>query len=287
MRTSMDCMPCLVRHALDAARHASNDSELHERVVRELLHAAGEMDLSHPPVKMGQFIQRLVCRLTGKEDPYEKAKSRFNAFAMRLYPLLKGRIESAANPMDAAVRVAIAGNFIDFSVGNHVDEASTREVIDRALVDRLEGDLTAFAAAVEAVRHVLYLADNAGEIVFDRLLIEQLGPEKVTLVVRGGPAINDATWTDAQEAGLTELVEVIDNGSDVPGTILAECSEAFRRRFDQADLVLAKGQGNFETLHDVDNDTFFLLKAKCVVVARHLGCERNTSVVWRSAYRSR
>lgn len=279
MRTSLECIPCLVRHALDAARRASDDPRLHEQVIRDLLKAASEMDLSQPPVKMGQYIHRLVCRLSGLEDPYRQAKDQFNAFALRLYPSLKARVESSFDPMEAAVRLAIAGNFIDFSVGNLVDETSTLRVIDRALADPLHGDPAAFSDAVSAAKDILYLADNAGEIVFDRLLIEQLPRERVALGVRGGPVINDATYADAEAAGLTDLVDVIDNGSDVPGTILAECSEAFRGRFERADLIISKGQGNFETLDDVDNGIFFLLKAKCSVVARHLGCERNSMVV--------
>ena len=111
------------------------------------------------------------------------------------------------------------------------------------------------------------------EIVFDRLLIEQLPREKVTLVVRGAPVSNDATMIDAEDTGLTKLLEVIDNGSDAPGTILDDCSHAFRERFDSADLIIAKGQGNYESLSEVEKDIYFLLKAKCPVIARDLGCE--------------
>ena len=117
------------------------------------------------------------------------------------------------------------------------------------------------------------LTDNAGEIVFDRLLIEQLPAENITVVVRGKPVINDAMMEDASIAGLPQIVEVINNGSDAPGTILESCSEKFRHRFEKADLIIAKGQGNYETLSDVDKNIFFLLKVKCPVIAEHLGCE--------------
>ncbi len=125
----------------------------------------------------------------------------------------------------------------------------------------------------------MYLADNAGEIAFDRLLIEQLPANRVALVVRGGPIINDATLVDARAVGLHEIVEVIDNGSDAPGTILEDCSAAFRERFEQADLVIAKGQGNFETLSDVRRPIRFLLKAKCPVIARHAGVPMGTHLL--------
>jgi uncharacterized protein with ATP-grasp and redox domains len=111
-----------------------------------------------------------------------------------------------------------------------------------------------------------------------------LPEEKVTVAVRGRPVINDATRADAEAAGLTERVEVIDNGTDIPGTILPECSDFFRSRFESADLVISKGQGNYETLSDVEKDIFFLLKAKCPVVAMDLGAELDSVVLRRSKH---
>ncbi|OHB65800.1 MAG: hypothetical protein A2Y76_06255 [Planctomycetes bacterium RBG_13_60_9] len=148
------------------------------------------------------------------------------------------------------------------------------ETIDKALsADWDPGCLEEFAQAVNDARSILYLGDNAGEIVFDRLLIEELPHEKVTFVVKGSPVLNDATREDARTVGLTDLVEVIDNGSDAPGTILESCSAEFRRRFEHSDLIIAKGQGNYECLSNVDKDMFFILMAKCPVIATHLGCD--------------
>ncbi|MBN2451771.1 MAG: DUF89 family protein, partial [Lentisphaeria bacterium] len=124
-----------------------------------------------------------------------------------------------------------------------------------------------------------YLADNAGEIVLDRLLVDELPAGRVTVAVRGGPILNDATLDDARQAGLCDRVEVIDNGSDAPGTILADCSPKFRRRFAAADLILAKGQGNFETLSEVAAPLCFLLKVKCPVIAGHTGLPLGTQVL--------
>jgi len=148
---------------------------------------------------------------------------------------------------------------------------------------RLDANLAEFSRAIAAAERILYLADNAGEIVFDRLLIERLPTEKVTVAVRGLPVINDATLIDAEYAGITELVEVIDNGSDAPGTILEDCSEAFLERFHAADLIISKGQGNYETLSQVHKDIYFLLKVKCPVVARDVGCQMNSLVLQRLA----
>jgi uncharacterized protein with ATP-grasp and redox domains len=132
----------------------------------------------------------------------------------------------------------------------------------------LRGDIEAFRKRAASAADILYLADNAGEIVLDRLLIESLGPERVTVAVRGHPVINDATLEDARTAGLTDLVTVLANGSATPGTVLDGCSDEFRQRFERADLVISKGQGNYETLNEVARDIFFLFKVKCPVVAK-------------------
>jgi uncharacterized protein with ATP-grasp and redox domains len=148
-----------------------------------------------------------------------------------------------------------------------------------ALSAKLEGDIQSLFQAVEASRSILYLGDNCGEIVFDRLFIEQLIPERVTYVVRAAPIINDVTLEDARYTAMTDRVRVIDNGSDAPGTLLTECSQEFQEAFASTDLIIAKGQGNYETLHASDRPIFFMLKVKCPVVARHIGHEIGSYVI--------
>ena len=282
MRTFFDCIPCFIRQALDSARLATPDEAVHERVLREALCAAAEMDLRQGPPAMGQRIHRVIRELTGRRDPYREIKEWSNRMALALCPTLQTWIEDSDNPMEVAVRLAIAGNVIDLGVNSRLSEEQVRESIMHALSSPLEGDVDAFCSAVLRVDRILYLADNAGEIVFDRLLIERLPPGKVTVAVRGFPVINDATLADAEAAGIHQVAEVIDNGSDAPGTILDDCSESFRDRFDKADLVIAKGQGNYETLGEVDKDIYFLLKAKCPVIARDIGCLEGAMVLKRS-----
>lgn len=272
MHTSLDCIPCFVRQALEAARFSTDDEAVHERVLRDVLRASSEFPLDSSPVAMGQAIHRLIRRLTGDGDPYRRLKDRFNRVVLGLYPELKARVERADDPLEAAVRLAIAGNTIDAGIHCHLDEAGVHAAIEHGFAEPLLGDVAELRDAVDAASRVLYLADNAGEIVCDRLLIERLGPARITVAVKGHPVLNDATRADAEAVGLTALVEVIDNGSDAPGTILDDCSEAFRRRFAEADLVLAKGQGNYEGLSSADADIFFILKAKCPVIACDLGC---------------
>ena len=284
MKTFFDCIPCFVRQALDSVRLVTDDEVVHERLLREVLRAASEMDLRQSPPAMGQHIHQLIRRLTRQRDPYGEIKQRHNRLALELYPKLRALVRGSGSPLETALRLAIAGNVIDLGVNARLDESSVSEAIEGALSAPLNGDVGAFAEAVSSARRILYLADNAGEIAFDRLLIEQMPVEKVTLAVRGAPVINDATIVDAQVAGIPGLVEVIDNGSDAPGTILEDCSPEFRRRFDRADLIVAKGQGNYETLGDVPKDIFFVLKAKCPVIARHLGCHVGSLVLQRSPH---
>ena len=273
MQTYFECIPCLVRQILDAARLVSDDEAAIEETMRRTLRILSESDLRQPPPALGVEIYRLVKERSAG-DPLRELKARSNRFALSLLPGMRRRVEASSRPFETAVRLAIAGNIIDFGHNSNFTEADIHASIEHALdapLDRAAVDT--FRRSLDAADRVLYLADNAGEIVFDRLLIERVPADKVTLAVKGGPIINDALREDAEEAGLTGLVEVVDNGADAAGTILELCSESFRRRFEEADLIVSKGQGNYETLSDLPKNIWFLLKAKCPVVARNLGLE--------------
>jgi uncharacterized protein with ATP-grasp and redox domains len=229
---------------------------------------------------MGQFIHHQVRDLTGATDPYHQAKVEFNEKALGWYPDMKKKVVAADDPLEAAARLAIAGNIIDFGARPGLEEEHVLEVVAAALERPLFGaGIAAFRKAVNKAGSILYLGDNAGEIVFDRLLIEELEADRVTFVVKQQPILNDATMEDAEVAGLTGLVRVMDNGSDAPGTILSQCSEEFLDRFRTSDLIISKGQGNYETLSDTRDDIFFLLMAKCAVIAGDVGCEQGSMVL--------
>ncbi len=272
MRTYLECVPCFVRQAIDSARRATDSPAVHERVLREVLAAAAEMPFDRPPPVMGHLIHRHIRELTGLRDPYRAAKQEANDFALGLYPGLKRRIECAEDPFVLAVKLAIAGNIIDLGVKSHLEDGEVQAAINEALEARTNlSGIEELRTAVASARTILYLADNAGEIVFDRLLIERMTPGKVTLAVKGMPIINDATREDAETAGLAGLVQVIDNGADIPGTVLEACSDSFRQRFESSDLIIAEGQGNYETLNECGRGgLFFLLKVKCPVIVLDL-----------------
>jgi uncharacterized protein with ATP-grasp and redox domains len=287
MRTQLDCIPCFLRQGLEASRFVTADLALQETIMRELLLLTAGTDLALPPVAIGAAVHRRVRELTGSPDPYRAVKSEHNKLVADVLPDLSGLLRLVPDPLVMAARLTIAANVIDLGVPGALTSDRVLASLHGALNEPFHGDAEAFATSLAGARNVLFLADNAGELVVDRLLIQEIGPDRVTLAVRGGPVINDATLADAVEAGLTDLVTVIDNGSDTPGTVLTDCSEDFRLRFEAADLVIAKGQGNYESLCGTSANAFFLFKVKCPVVARQTGLAVGTHALLPSHHRSR
>jgi uncharacterized protein with ATP-grasp and redox domains len=261
----------MLRQAREAITYSGVAAEAGFEALRRVLRLMSELDWTLPPQVLGQRVHRLIRQLTGNSDPYAAIKEKMNQQAAKLYPMWHAIFRQAHSPLDAAVRMAIIGNLLDVGAKTQLDDASVRTAFEGALSAPLRGSIDEFAAAIRGARHILYLADNAGEIVFDRDVLAQLPPAKFVVAVRGGPVLNDATVTDAEQAGLPEYCEIISNGSDAPGTVLDDCSPVFRERFAAADLIIAKGQGNYESLAGVDKEVFFLLKIKCDVLSRHLG----------------
>jgi len=280
VRSHLDCIPCLLRQALQAVRYAGADEPVQETVTRRALALLREADYSLSPPALARQLHRLVREVTSADDPYAAIKEEYNAFALSLLPELEARIEASEDPLEAAVRVAIAGNAIDFGANSSVTHAYVRETIDRILAAELDpGPMMALREAVERAERIAYFGDNAGEIVFDRVLIEHLPEGRVTYVVRGFPVINDATVADAEAVGIDRVARVIDSGSDAPGTPPEDCRSEVRELLETADVVVAKGQGNYETLCDVERDIFFLLQVKCPVLARRVGCAVGSAVL--------
>lgn len=264
---------------MEGARHATDDEAIQEEVLRRTTGLLSSADFSRPtPLYIGA-VHRFVRELTGIPDPYRSAKDQFNASIMKIYPLLKKLIEQSDDPVDTALRLASGGNAIDMIMDADLQEVNVADAVQQFLSDPVPGPfLDEFKTSVQKAEDILYLGDNAGEIVLDRLLIELLSSEKITYVVKGGPVINDVTLHDAHSCGMTEIVEVIDNGTDLPGTVLDQCSESFQDRFLSADLIISKGQGNYESVSDLNKEVFFIFKAKCSVIEEHLDCEPGAPV---------
>ena len=281
MRVHLDCFPCFLRQSIIALRFGTKDESLRETILKSTLDYIQNTDISKPPAYTTTFIHKKIRQMLGI-DPFKEIKSEYNQIALRLYPSLKTTIEKSLDPLWISTRLAIAGNVIDFGIFTSVDIEGT---IRKALNNQLAADdYNSFKNAISIADKILYLTDNAGEIVFDRLLIEtliQLGKE-VKAVVKGSPVINDSTMEDAEESGLTGVCDVIDNGSEAVGTILEWTSSAFQKVFNNAQLVISKGQGNFETLIGTEKKIFFLFQSKCDVVSKELGLSTGSMLLKKS-----
>ena len=286
MKAQPECLKCFLRQSGDAARRAGLGSNAIATLQAKVQQTLEAMDDTITPPLRASRIHDLVRRATGVADPYHMAKHEATEHALSLYPYLMKRITAAADPFDMALRIAIAGNIIDLGVADEYDlEASIERVISTPLTLDHSARLRDALAQVD---EVLYLGDNAGETVMDRLLIEILG-KRVTYVVKGGPAVNDATREDACAAGLDQVANVIDNGAAILGTIFPLCTSEMKARFDAAPLIIAKGMANYESLYGSRHGLFFLLQTKCAVVSAHLGVPEKSLIVmeddpqWRGA----
>jgi damage-control phosphatase, subfamily I len=271
MKVDFECLACVEKQALVTLNYAGASAEAAERVMAEVREELRAADWEQTPADLSNIAYRAVERHLGR-DPYREAKRLQNAAALTYYPLLKSFVEEADDRLRAAVRIAATGNVMDLGIGLKPDlEKEIRELIDLPLsVD----DIPLLRERLKRPRRILYVGDNAGEIVFDRILIEELlCRHEVLFAVRGGPVINDVTLEDAEQVGLTGLVPVITTGTNRIGVPWDHISDEFRRHFLQADVVICKGQGNFETLHGKaqGTDVFFILRAKCDLVGRLLG----------------
>ncbi len=271
MKTKADCVSCMLRQAQEAIALAGIGTETGFAVLRRVLRLMSDLDWTLPPPVLGQRVHRLIRDLTQNPDPYAAVKARMNQRAGELHPYWERMFRGYFPPLEAAVRLAIVGNLLDSGARMESATLAMDAAFRDALSAPLRGSVDELASAVRGARSILYLADNAGEIVFDRDLLAKLPLGNIVVAVRGSPVLNDATLVDAEQAGLLEFCDVISNGSDAPGTLLADCSLEFRERFAAADLVIAKGQGNYECLAGTDKQVFFLLKIKCRVLSQNLG----------------
>jgi len=282
MKTHLDCIPCFFKQALDAAQLAGASQKAKKRIVCELAKILPEFPLCASPPEMGRVIYRLVRKVTGKKDPYRKVKEKSNRLALSFYPMLKKKIRHAHDQLLMALELAIAGNIIDYGVKNSLNvNKELKKILNEG--NRLAKNgkkvlfrYAAFKRALQKAKTVLFLGDNAGEVVFDKILIEEikrLDKNKIIIyAVKEEPIINDALLQDAYRAGINQVAEVITNGLDAPGTILRLCSDEFKRIFKKSDMIISKGQGNFESLSKERRPIFFLFMAKCAVVAKDVGC---------------
>lgn len=276
MNTCLDCLPCFMDQALRTGRIAGMDEPQLKRLLDEVGAMFRDIALDATPPETARGIYRKIAEMSGNPDPYRDIKRESTRQALGHLPTIKRYLKEAHDPLLMAVRLAIAGNVIDFGVYGEVDlEKEIEQIVGQ---DFAICDDAAFHRAADAADEVLYIGDNAGECVFDRLLIEQIG-KPTTYVVRGEPVINDVVVADAEAAGIDQVARIVSSGTDAPGTVMATCTAEFKEMFYKAPFIIAKGQGNYEALSLEKAPVFFLLKAKCHVIAQSIGVSKGDIVL--------
>jgi len=274
MKTMLECIPCFLSQSLEAARMASDDATIHQQVMREVMGFLQTIDFTQSPPLISKEVHSVIRKITDSSDPYQIVKKHATDIAKKQYTHLRETVIQSSNPLQTAVKLAIVGNVIDFGTTNRFD---LNEMIEHALHKPFDDQAFPLfqERAVEA-QSILYLADNTGEVFFDKLLLEQLAKsrKKITYVVKANPIINDVTKKDALEAGIPDFAAILegDKGSktSAPGMVLTNASNSFHSLLESSDMIISKGQGNYEALSDISREIFFLLMIKCPLVANDI-----------------
>ena len=276
MRTYLDCIPCVMQQALRAGRMATSDEEKLKLILDKTAELVKTISMETIPAETGAKMYQIVSEVTGVVDPYKEIKQQHIKETKAIYPELEQIVANSDDKLLTAIKIAIAGNIIDLGVNKAFDIVTDVKTILEQDFGVL--DYPAFKKQLDKSKNVLYIGDNVGESVFDKILIKEL-KRPVKYAVRAIPIINDVTWEDAVASGIDEVAQIVDSGCKSPGVILEQSSPDFLELFNTADIVISKGQGNFEGLSGCNRQIFFLLKAKCRIIAEHLGVEEGAIVL--------
>jgi damage-control phosphatase, subfamily I len=257
-----------MRQTIESAKFITSDSNIHEKLVREALGVLSGFSIGEKDFETHRNLYKLIKSYCPNRDPFIFFKKKFNDICLGLERYLDKMISSSKDPFDTALRISLAGNLIDSGIGTDL----SREKLIRTIKESLEQEIPkknikGLENNISSSEKILFIGDNAGEIVFDKIFIKHCIPShKVTYAVRGGPAMNDSTFEDAQYVGIDKLVKVITTGIDLPAASLALSSNEFIEEYKNSDLIISKGMGNFEALMDEKENIYFLLKIKCEVI---------------------
>lgn len=277
MKMNEQCLPCLINQAIKTANltNAENREELYKKIFAQM----GHLDFSKSTPEVVGENYRLIKQHISCADPYKDTKAYYNQFFLENIEIYDHRIHS----IEDAVKYAIVANIIDFNPVHGNVEEDVKHCFSN--IDNLElaiNDVERMLSDIQKARSILYLGDNCGEICFDKLLIKRikdLNPRcRIYFGVRGDTVVNDNTEEDAYFVGMDEYAAVISNGDYSMGTILSRTSPEFREIYRNADVVIAKGQANYETLCEEDKNIYFLLMAKCKVIAGYIGVKERSLV---------
>lgn len=274
-----DCIACSINGTLNLFKKGLLDPKHQEEILRRILEYYSKVDYNQLTISAGKQVKKIIQEVSGVSDPFKPLKDKFNKKAIEYCEKYELAIKNDSNPFDKAMRLAIAGNIIDFGPTHDFDVDKKIEEVFQARfpID----DSAELLEEIKNAKSILYLGDNTGEIVFDKLFLEIINHKNVTFAVRHSPVLNDATMEDALFIGIDKVVsKVITNGDNAPGTLLNCVSEEFLDYFNSVDLIISKGQGNFEGLSHITNkNIFFLLTVKCKLIADEIGVEYGDCIV--------
>ena len=268
MKTYQACIPCIMNLMESTLNKTDMDNLSRQMILDKFELDWTKTDMSLPPALTAGLIYQKLLQETDQDDLFKDHKKSSIQEALKLYPSLKTLVEQARDSLDIAIRISALGNILD--AGNP-NSYNIDEEIARLFDDRIWGEsLEIFRKKLSDADSLLILADNAGEAVFDKVLIEALNVP-VIYAVKSAPAFDDALLIDARQAGFDKVAKLIESGTPYLGTYIPSCTPEFQDLFQNSPLVLAKGQANFETLNDNNRDIFFLLKVKCDVISKEIG----------------
>lgn len=287
MRYSMECLPCLLNQGIRVARLYLENEEEQRTLLKSIITEIAVMDHNASAPYIAHKVHRALKEALQNPDPYQKEKLYYNQEMLKLEDDFSRLVESAVNPLDVALKLAAAGNIIDFGPGYDL----SRDNVLKTIKDSMEKDYSqevflSLAAALEDADKLLYLGDNAGEIVFDKIFIRTIKERyphlQINFATRGEPIMNDVTEEDAYLVGIDDYANIINNGTDIPGTILEHCSDIFVNAFNQADVIISKGQGNFESLYGNGyNNLYYIFLCKCDLFMDRFGARPNDLVLMK------
>ena len=280
MKTQFEGIPCIVNSYLRLVETGVIPESRQEAILRQLLQYLSQVDYNQSPPMMGRVLQRMIRESLQDPDPYHQIKEKYNRMMLELYPSFQEIVTNSKDPFDSAMRLAVAGNVIDFGAKYQFDVMDTiRSVMDKKLaID----DSRSLRDDLEHAQTLLYIGDNCGEIVLDKLFLETVEVPQKYFVVRESPVLNDITLDDAKMTGIDKVAKVITTGDDSPGAVWETASKEFKDHFINADIVISKGQGNLEGLIDVPHDhVYFLLVTKCDLIGERIGTRNGDFVIKR------
>ncbi len=288
MKVELECATCVFHRGYEEIKEATNDPNIQFKGISALLQLlAKDFKSTAVPAHLGTRRDRLIKRITGNPDPFAEKKRTSNQKALELLPFAKNIVSnesSVKSRFRKACLSSIVGNIIEFGIPDHTFKfADIRKLIQKAEQELAIDEIPEIFKKAKDAQEILYLADNAGEIAFDTLLVHELKSlgKYVSVAVKDAPVYNDATIEDAKRVGLHEVADdVITTGTDAVGLMPEECSAKFLNSYTSADLVVAKGMGHAETLSEyrLKSPHALLLRTKCRPVANFLGVEKERNV---------